>query len=72
MCTTSAVINDWFNPRQPNFVPWPQIDQGVAMQMLEVIRRLEAIDKRLDAIECRAEAKQKKAIKRKLKRIAGV
>lgn len=70
MCATSAVINDWFNPKQPNFVAWPSIDHTTAIQMLEVIKRLEQIDKRLNALECRAEAKQKAMIKHRLKRIA--
>ena len=57
----------------PNAIPWQQItkDPTLAAQMLEVIQRLEAIDKRLGLLEqCKIAAPEKKKIKAKLRRIA--
>ena len=61
-----------FNPG-PNAIPWDRInnDPKLAQQMLEVLKKLEAIDKRLDALEqCKVAEPEKKAIKRRLKKIA--
>jgi hypothetical protein len=59
------------NP-SPNAIPWPRIvaDPRLAQQMLEVLARLEAIDKRLNNIDCKVEKASKKKIVAKLKRIA--
>lgn len=64
-------IPQW--PPQPNAIPWPTIekDPALAAQMLEVLKKLEAIDRRLGLLEqCKVEAGEKKRIKAKLKRIA--
>lgn len=61
------------NPPPPNAIPWPLIQQdpALAAQMLEVLKRLEAIDKRLGLVEqCKVAAPEKKKIKAKLRRIA--
>lgn len=57
----------------PNAIPWSQIekDPALAAQMLEVLKRLEAIDKRLGLLEqCAVAEPEKKRIKAKLRRIA--
>lgn len=57
----------------PNSVPWPLIQQDpkLAQQMLEVLKRLEAIDKRLGLVEqCKVAAPEKRKVKAKLRRIA--
>lgn len=60
-------------PNLPNAIPWPRIeaDPNLAKQMLEVIERLEAIDKRLGLMEkCAVAEPEKKKVKAKLRRIA--
>lgn len=57
----------------PNAIPWPLIQQdpSLAQQMLEVLKRLEALDKRLDKMEqCAVTAREKKNLKARLRRIA--
>jgi hypothetical protein len=56
----------------PNAIPWPTIvnDPKLAQMMLDVLARLEAIDKRLNNIDCKVEKASKKKIVTKLKRIA--
>lgn len=57
----------------PNAVPWPTIqsDPQLAQQMLDILAKLEAIDKRLGQLEqCKVTAKEKRALKQKLRRIA--
>ena len=60
-------------PLSPNAIPWPliQADPSLAAQMLEVLKRLEALDKRLDKMEqCAVTVEQKKKLKASLRRIA--
>lgn len=62
-----------FQPNLPNAIPWPRIeaDPALAQQMLEVLKRLEAIDKRLGLMEqCAVAEPEKKKVKAKLRRIA--
>jgi hypothetical protein len=48
-----------------------QQDPSLAKQMLDVLKRLEALDKRLDKMEqCAVTAKEKKLLKARLRRIA--
>jgi hypothetical protein len=57
----------------PNAIPWPQIvaDPKLAQQMLDILAKLEAIDKRLGQLEsCKVSAVEKKKLKAKLRRIA--
>lgn len=56
----------------PNYVPWTQSwpTPDVAKQMLEIIERLEKLDKAVGALNCKLEAKEKAAYKRKLARRA--
>jgi hypothetical protein len=57
----------------PNAVPWSLIqkDPELAAQMLEVLKKLEAIDRKLGLLEqCLVAQKDKKKIKAKLRRIA--
>jgi len=77
MCTVSMVVDQWFpqQPTQPwpNQVPWPvvQKDPELARQMLEVLERLEALDKRFGLLEqCKVAEPEKRRIKAKLRRIA--
>lgn len=84
MCAVSMLYGDWQHPTwpgpqypgtvpTPNAIPWPQIqaDPKLAQQMLEVLTKLEAIDKRLGLLEqCKLTAKEKKNFKARLKRIA--
>ena len=73
MCTVSMVIDQWQQPASPNYIPWPTVqhDPALALQMLEVIKRLEALDKRLGLLEqCKIATKDKAKLKRKLKRIS--
>lgn len=87
MCAVSMVIGDWQHPSWPDYgkmietpalpgpnaIPWDRInrDPKLAEQMLEVLKKLEAIDKRLDALEkCKVSEPVKKSIKRRLRTIA--
>lgn len=57
----------------PNAIPWPLIqhDPALAQQMLDVLKKLEALDKRLDKMEqCKVTAREKKNLKARLRRIA--
>lgn len=57
----------------PNAVPWPVIqkDPELAQQMLDILAKLEAIDKRLGQLEqCKVTAKEKTILKTKLRAIA--
>ena len=57
----------------PNAIPWPLIQQdpALAQQMLDVLQKLEALDKRLDKMEqCAVTAREKKNLKARLRRIA--
>lgn len=57
----------------PNAIPWPMIqkDPELAAQMLEVLKRLEEIDKKLGLLDqCKVAEPEKKRIKAKLRRIA--
>jgi hypothetical protein len=73
MCAVSMIMEGWRQPMSPNFVPWPTVvaDPMLAQQMLEVLKRLEALDKRLGLMEqCKVSMKDKKNFKAKLARVA--
>jgi hypothetical protein len=70
MCATSMVMDQWMRPGSLNYVPFPNIDSATAAQMLEVIKRLEEIDKRLNAIDCKLDKPRKDGFKKKLRRRA--
>jgi hypothetical protein len=73
MCATSAIIETWRQPQSPNYIPWRTVvsDPALAQQMLDIIKRLEAIDKRLGLMEqCKLSAKDKKNFKRRLTRVS--
>jgi hypothetical protein len=62
-----------FPTTSPNAIPWPLIQQDptLAAQMLDVLKRLEALDKRLDKMEqCAVTKRDKKNLKARLRRIA--
>lgn len=86
MCVVSAVMRQWW-PEQskpwvlptiqpgPNEIPWPTVqkDPELAWQMLEVLQKLEAIDKRLGLMEqCIVSEPEKENIKAKLREIADI
>lgn len=57
----------------PNAIPWPTIqsDPALAQQMLEILKRLEAIDKRLGMLEqCVVSEAEKTDLKKRLEEIA--
>ena len=57
----------------PNYIPWPtvQADPALAVQMLELLKKLEAIDRRLGMLEqCKVTRREKKILKDRLRRIA--
>lgn len=82
MCTYSLVVKDWQHPTwptaepgitvSPNAMPWGMIqaDPKLAQQMLDILQRLEAIDKKLGNIECLCTDKTKKKIRANLRKIA--
>lgn len=84
MCVYSNMMGEWWHPTwpaspsptpafpSPNSIPWHtiQADPALAAQMLEVLKRLEAIDKRLNNLDCKVEKDQKVKITANLKRIA--
>jgi len=66
------VIDGWQQPVGPNRIDWSPIQPtpAAAQQMLDVIAKLEGIDKKLGARECKLKAKDKAKFKAKLKRRA--
>lgn len=72
MCAVSNVIGPWTQPSDPNYIPWSKQfpPRDTAAQMLDIIQRLEALDKKMGAIECKLEEAAKKKFKRKLQRRA--
>jgi len=72
VCATSAIIDQWTNPRLPSFVPWTPVSPSpnLAQEMLTVISKLEDIDRRLKQTECKLEAALKTKFKRRLQRRA--
>jgi hypothetical protein len=84
MCSYSNMMGDMWHPTwpaaptpqplqpSPNAIPWPTIvaDPKLAQQMLDVLTRLEAIDKRLNNLDCKVEKASKRKIVSNLKRIA--
>lgn len=73
MCAVSNVVGPWTTPMDPNYIPWTKQlpTPDTAAQILDVIRRLEALDKKLGAIECKLEEAEKEKFKKKLRRRAG-
>ena len=83
MCSYSNMIGDWWHPTwptgptpqpfapSPNSIPWPTItaDPKLAQQMIDVLGKLEIIDKRLNNLDCKVEKASKQRIVGKLKRI---
>lgn len=56
----------------PNAIPWPLIQQdpALAAQMLEVLAKLEALDKRLGTMEqCKVSLDEKQKIKKALRKV---
>lgn len=72
MCTVSMVIGDWTDRHSPNFLdmyrhpPTPDL----ALKMLEVIQRLDEIDKRLGLLDCKVKEPEKEIFIRKLRELA--
>ena len=73
MCTYSMVVDGWRDRQGPNFIPWtPNYpDPGTAQQMLEILRRLDEIDKKLGAKDCKLNESEKIAFEQKLQERAG-
>ena len=71
MYVYSAVADGWMNPG-PNYVPWTLTspNRATAAQMLEILRRLDEIDKKLGAKDCKLNESEKIAFEKKLKRRA--
>jgi hypothetical protein len=80
MCVYSMVLNDWMRKDSPNHIPGfepykplpPVIDPQLAKQMLDVLKRLDEIDKKLGALDCKVNEKDKEKITTKLRRRAKV
>lgn len=70
MCAVSMVVDGWRNPQSPNHIPWKQVEPDTASQMLEVLKRLDAIDKAVGAIDCKLKELEKQKFIKKLKRKA--
>lgn len=72
MCAYSVVVHDWQNKQSPNYIPWTQSwpTPPVAQEMLEIMKRLDELDKKLGAIDCRLTEKEKVKFELKVKRRA--
>jgi len=84
MCIVSNITNPWNAPSLPpqyqlpkDWLPqnWPippieEMAPGIAKQLLDVIERLDKIDKALGLLTCKVEKAEKQKIVRKLKRQA--
>jgi len=60
-------------PEGQNPIPWPLIQQDpkLAQQMLEILSKLEKLDRRMGALEkCKVSKRAKKNLKDRLRRIA--
>lgn len=69
MCAVSMVIEGWRQPSSPNYVPFTQQypDPETALRMLEILEKLDAIDKRLGKLECLTEEGIKEGFLQRLK-----
>jgi hypothetical protein len=67
-----VVVGSLTAQADPNYLNWTASypAPNVAQQLLDVIARLEKIDKRMGLIECALEVKKKRAFKAKLRRRA--
>ena len=61
---------DPWHPKQWPIPPIETIDPKIAKQLLDVIARLEKIDKALGLLDCKVDALEKKAIVKRLKKQA--
>jgi hypothetical protein len=69
MCTVSMVIDAWRQPQNPNYIPMPPPPE-VAQMMLDIIRRLEALDEKVNAIDCKLKEDEKREFKAALQEVA--
>jgi mannose/fructose-specific phosphotransferase system component IIA len=63
------VIDNWKLPTSPNYIP-PNViqsDPNLARMMLEIIEKLDALDKKVNAIDCKLQEKEKEEFKQILK-----
>lgn len=72
MCVVSMVTGGWTNPLDPNYIPIPTIqkDPDLAKQMLEIIKKLDALDKKVGAIDCSLDDDYKEKYIKLLEKIA--
>lgn len=72
MCTVSMVLDSITTPHNPNYMKWTRQypTPDVALQLIEVIQRLDKIDKQLGLLDCKIEARAKKQFMKKLERRA--
>lgn len=63
-------LEDFYKKMHPNMIPWGTVTPDLATQLLEIISKLEALDKRMGNIECKLQEDEKKAIIDKLEGIA--
>lgn len=67
MCVVSMVIDGWRNPFDVNHVKQETITPQIALQMLDIIARLEKLDQRLNAIDCKLKEAEKTEYKNMLR-----
>lgn len=72
MCAVSMVMGGWTDPIGPNYIPLPTIQQDtdLAKKMLEIIKKLDEIDRKVGAKDCSLENEYKEKYIKLLEKIA--
>ena len=75
MCVVSMVVGGWGTPGSNNyfnFSEWQNNPLGpsVSRDMLEVLKKLEELDKKMGLKECAVEEKEKDSFKKRLQKLA--
>jgi len=84
MCTYSMIAKEWFpngpndphpydytpSPVYPNMIPWNTVTPDLAKELLEILNKVEALDKKLKKVECKLEGEEKAVLVAKLEEIA--
>jgi len=72
VCSVSAIVQQWTDTASPNFQPLQALKPDTAALMLQIITKLEELDRKVNAINCKLAEPEKEAFKEKLAKIAEI